>query len=240
MRKTADLCTQITINTSINFKTIQTMDKQMQVRMKHFLTLMAVAVLGLLSCNTNASDMEKIYDFTALSNKGKEVSFADYKGKVLLIVNTASKCGFTPQYDGLEALYQKYKDQGLVIIGFPCDQFGHQEPGTDEQIEEFCRINHGVTFPLMSKIEVNGDSAHPIYQWLKSQAGFAGFNPEHPLTKLLDEMFTKADPDYASKPDIKWNFTKFLISREGSVVCRFEPTTEPQDMEASIEQELAK
>ena len=124
----------------------------MQVRMKHFLTLMAAAVLGLLSCNTNASDMEKIYDFTALSNKGKEVSFADYKGKVLLIVNTASKCGFTPQYDGLEALYQKYKDQGLVIIGFPCDQFGHQEPGTDEQIEEFCRINHGVTFPLMSKI----------------------------------------------------------------------------------------
>ena len=216
------------------------MDKQMQVRMKHFLTLMAAAVLGLLSCNTHASDMEKIYDFTALSNKGKEVSFADYKGKVLLIVNTASKCGFTPQYDGLEALYQKYKDQGLVIIGFPCDQFGHQEPGTDEQIEEFCRINHGVTFPLMSKIEVNGDSAHPIYQWLKSQAGFAGFNPEHPLTKLLDEMFTKADPDYASKPDIKWNFTKFLISRAGSVVCRFEPTTEPQDMEASIEQELAK
>lgn len=208
--------------------------------MKHFLTLVAAAVVGLLSCKSNASDMNTIYDFTALSNKGKEVNFADYQGKVLLIVNTASKCGFTPQYDGLEALYQKYKDQGLVIIGFPCDQFGHQEPGTDEQIEEFCRINHGVTFPLMSKIEVNGEGAHPIYQWLKSQAGFAGFDPAHPLTKILDEMFTKADPDYASKPDIKWNFTKFLISKEGKVVSRFEPTTEPQGMEESIEKALAK
>ena len=208
--------------------------------MKHFLTLVAVAVVGLLSCKSNASDMNTIYDFTALSNKGKEVNFADYQGKVLLIVNTASKCGFTPQYDGLEALYQKYKDQGLVIIGFPCDQFGHQEPGADEQIEEFCRINHGVTFPLMSKIEVNGEGAHPIYQWLKSQAGFAGFDPAHPLTKILDEMFTKADPDYASKPDIKWNFTKFLISKEGKVVSRFEPTTEPQGMEESIEKALAK
>ena len=208
--------------------------------MKNLLTIMTAAVLCLLSCKTNASDMNTIYDFTALSNKGKEVNFADYQGKVLLIVNTASKCGFTPQYDGLEALYQKYKDQGLVIIGFPCDQFGHQEPGTDEQIEEFCRINHGVTFPLMSKIEVNGEGAHPIYQWLKSQAGFAGFDPAHPLTKILDEMFTKADPDYASKPDIKWNFTKFLISKEGRVVSRFEPTTEPQGLEESVEKELAK
>ena len=212
--------------------------------MKRFqLFTLFVAVISLMSCKAttyNDKNMEKIYDFTALSNKGKEVNFADYEGKVLLIVNTASKCGFTPQYDGLEALYQKYKDQGLVIIGFPCDQFGHQEPGTNEEIEEFCRINHGVTFPLMSKIEVNGDGAHPIYQWLKSQAGFAGFNPAHPLTKILDEMFTKADPDYASKPDIKWNFTKFLISKEGNVVSRFEPTTEPQDMEESIEKELAK
>ena len=211
--------------------------------MKRFqLFTLFVAVICLMSCKATNNDknMEKIYDFTALSNKGKEVNFADYEGKVLLIVNTASKCGFTPQYDGLEALYQKYKDQGLVIIGFPCDQFGHQEPGTNEEIEEFCRINHGVTFPLMSKIEVNGDGAHPIYQWLKSQAGFAGFNPAHPLTKILDEMFTKADPDYASKPDIKWNFTKFLISKEGNVVSRFEPTTEPQDMEESIEKELAK
>ena len=208
--------------------------------MKRVLTLMAAVVVCLLSCKNNSGNMNTIYDFTALSNKGKEVNFADYQGKVLLIVNTASKCGFTPQYDGLEALYQKYKDQGLVIIGFPCDQFGHQEPGTNEEIEEFCRLNHGVTFPLMSKIEVNGEGAHPIFQWLKSQAGFAGFDPAHPLTKLLDEMFTKNDPDYASKPDIKWNFTKFLLNKEGNVVCRFEPTTEPQGMEKSIEKELAE
>ena len=105
--------------------------------------------------------MAKIYDFKALNNKGAEVDFAQYEGKVLMIVNTASKCGFTPQYDGLEALYQKYKDQGLVIVGFPCDQFAHQEPGSNEEIAEFCRLNHGVTFPLMAKIEVNGENAHP-------------------------------------------------------------------------------
>ena len=114
--------------------------------------------------------MEKIFDFKALNNKGEEVDFAKYEGQVLMIVNTASKCGFTPQYDGLEALYQKYKDQGLVIIGFPCDQFAHQEPGSDEEIAEFCRLNHGVTFPLMKKIDVNGESAHPIYEYLKAQA----------------------------------------------------------------------
>ena len=182
--------------------------------------------------------MSTVYDYTALSNKGKEVSFSDFRGKVLLIVNTASKCGFTPQYDGLEDLYQKYKDRGLVVIGFPCDQFGHQEPGTDEQIEEFCRLNHGVTFPLMSKIEVNGENAHPIYKWLESQAGFAGFKPGHPLSELMDQMLSKADPDYASKPDIKWNFTKFLINRKGKVVGRFEPTAEPADLEKPIEEQL--
>ena len=182
--------------------------------------------------------MENIYNFKALSNRGKEVDFADYKGKVLVIVNTASKCGFTPQYDGLEALYQKYKDKGLIIIGFPCDQFGHQEPGTDEQIEEFCRLNHGVTFLLMSKIEVNGANAHPVFQWLKSQAGFAGFDPSHKLTKILDEMLRKQDPDFEKNPDIKWNFTKFVISRDGSQVVRFEPTSEPKELAACIEKML--
>ena len=182
--------------------------------------------------------MENIYNFKALSNRGKEVDFADYKGKVLVIVNTASKCGFTPQYDGLEALYQKYKDKGLVIIGFPCDQFGHQEPGTNEQIEEFGRLNHGVTVPLMSKIEVNGANAHPVFQWLKSQAGFAGFDPSHKLTKILDEMLRKQDPDFEKNPDIKWNFTKFVISRDGSQVVRFEPTSEPKELAACIEKML--
>ena len=154
--------------------------------------------------------MATIYDFKALNNKGAEVDFADYKGKVLLIVNTASKCGFTPQYDGLEELWKKYKDQGLVVIGFPCDQFAHQEPGTDAEIAEFCRLNHGVTFPLMSKIDVNGDNAHPIYQYLKGE------------TKGL---FGSA---------IKWNFTKFLISRDGSRIERFAPMATPASLEEKI------
>ena len=154
--------------------------------------------------------MATIYDFKALNNKGAEVDFSQFKGKVLMIVNTASKCGFTPQYDGLEALNQKYKDQGLQIIGFPCDQFAHQEPGSDEEIAEFCRINHGVTFPLMRKIDVNGEHAHPIYQYLKSAA---------------KGTFGNA---------IKWNFTKFLISRDGSIVKRYAPTVTPEKMEADI------
>lgn len=154
--------------------------------------------------------MATIYDYKALNNKGVEVDFKQYEGKVLLIVNTASKCGFTPQYDGLEALYQKYKDRGLVVIGFPCDQFAHQEPGTDAEIAEFCRLNHGVTFPLMSKIDVNGENAHPVYQYLKSAA---------------KGTFGSA---------IKWNFTKFLISRNGLKVERFGPAVKPEALDAKI------
>ena len=169
--------------------------------MKRILTI--VALLFAISCSNNSNT---IYQFKAESNKGEEVNFADYKGKVLLVVNTASKCGFTPQYDGLEALYKKYKDQGLVIVGFPCDQFGHQEPGTDEEIEEFCRLNYGVTFPLMAKSDVNGENANDIFKWLHT-------------------------PD----EDIKWNFTKFLIDRKGNVVARFEPVVTPEQIEPEIE-----
>ena len=154
--------------------------------------------------------MTTIYDFAALTNRGVEKSFADYRGKVLLIVNTASKCGFTPQYKELEALYQKYKDVGLVVIGFPCDQFAHQEPGTDTEIEQFCQINFGVTFPLMKKIEVNGENEHPIYTFLKAQAG---------------DCFGR---------NIKWNFTKFLVSRDGSVIKRYAPATKPMKIEKDI------
>ena len=154
--------------------------------------------------------MAKIYDYKARGNKGAEVDFAQFEGKVLMIVNTASKCGFTPQNDGLEALYQKYKDQGLVVIGFPCDQFAHQEPGTDAEIAEFCRLNHGVTFPLMSKIDVNGDNAHPVFKYLKSQT-----------SGLLGRS-------------IKWNFTKFLISRKGNIIERFSPMTTPASLEEKI------
>ena len=176
--------------------------------------------------------MAKIYDFKALNNKGLDFDFSQFEGKVLMIVNTASKCGFTPQYDGLEALYQKYKEQGFVIVGFPCDQFAHQEPGSDEQIAEFCRINHGVTFPLMKKIDVNGKDAHPIFEYLKSQAPteeYKGLKAKatHAMLKGLSKSVEKDS-------DILWNFTKFLINRDGTVVKRFAPVTTPEGMEDDI------
>lgn len=180
--------------------------------------------------------MATIYDFKALNNRGAEVDFRQYKGQVLMIVNTASKCGFTPQYDGLEALYQKYKDQGLVIIGFPCDQFAHQEPGSDEEIAEFCRLNHGVTFPLMKKIDVNGENAHPIYEYLKSVAPteeYKGIKAKATHT-MLKGLSKSAKEDN----DILWNFTKFLISRDGATVKRFPPTTEPADFENDVKEML--
>ena len=180
--------------------------------------------------------MATIYDFKALNNRGAEVDFRQYEGQVLMIVNTASKCGFTPQYDGLEALYQKYKDQGLVIIGFPCDQFAHQEPGSDEEIAEFCRLNHGVTFPLMKKIDVNGENAHPIYEYLKSAAPteeYKGLKAKATHT-MLKGLSKSAKEDN----DILWNFTKFLISRDGATVKRFPPTTEPADFENDIKEML--
>lgn len=184
-----------------------------------------------LSCSGNKTT---IYDFTAETNSGEELQFSQYKGKVLLIVNTASKCGFTPQYDGLEALYQKYASKGFVVIGFPCDQFGHQEPGSNEEIEEFCRVNHGVTFPLMAKSDVNGENANEVFKWLYSEKPFAGFG-DSDTGKFMDGMLSKADPDYASNPDIKWNFTKFLIDRKGRVVNRFEPVVTPEQIAPEIE-----
>jgi glutathione peroxidase len=180
--------------------------------------------------------MAKIYDFKALTNRGEELDFAQFEGKVLLIVNTASKCGFTPQYDGLEALYQKYKDQGLDIVGFPCDQFAHQEPGSDEEIAEFCRINHGVTFQLMKKIDVNGPEEAPVYTWLKAAAPseeYRGLKAKA-TQKLLKGISKSAKKD----SDILWNFTKFLINRDGTVVKRFAPTAEPASFEKDVEEML--
>ena len=176
--------------------------------------------------------MKNIYDFKVRNNKGVEVDFAQYEGKVLMIVNTASKCGFTPQYDGLEALYQKYKDQGLVIIGFPCDQFAGQEPGSNEQIEEFCRLNHGVTFPLMAKTEVNGANAEPIFEYLKSQAPTEEYKGLK--AKATHAMLKGISKSVEKDSDILWNFTKFLVNRDGSIVKRYAPTTEPKDIEKDI------
>lgn len=177
--------------------------------------------------------MAKIYDFKAQDNKGRDFDFAACEGKVLLIVNTASKCGFTPQYDGLEALYQKYKDKGLLVIGFPCDQFGGQEPGSDEQIAEFCRINHGVTFPLMQKSDVNGENENPVFAYLKEAAPteeYKGLKAKaaHAMLKGLSKSAKK-------ESDILWNFTKFLVNRDGTVIKRYAPVAEPESFEKDIE-----
>jgi glutathione peroxidase len=190
--------------------------------------------MSLLSQNSNT--MSKLYDFKTKSNKGEEVCLAQYEGKVLMIVNTASKCGFTPQYDGLEALYQKYKDQGLVILGFPCDQFAHQEPGSDEQIAEFCRLNHGVTFPLMKKVDVNGPAEDPVFTYLKEAAPaeeYKGLKAKA-TQKLLKTLSKSVEKD----SDVLWNFTKFLVNRDGTVVKRFAPTAEPESFEKDIEEML--
>ncbi len=180
--------------------------------------------------------MTHIYDFKALTGRGAELDFTQFEGKVLLIVNTASKCGFTPQYDGLEALYQKYKDRGLVVLGFPCDQFAHQEPGSDQEIEEFCRLNHGVTFTLMKKVDVNGPAEEPIFTYLKFVAPseeYKGLKAKatHKMLKALSTSATK-------EGDILWNFTKFLISRDGTTIKRFAPTAEPASFEKDIEKML--
>lgn len=177
--------------------------------------------------------MASIYDFKVLSNRGKEMNLADYKGQVILIVNTASKCGFTPQYDGLEALYKQYKDRGFVILGFPCDQFANQEPGSDEQIAEFCRLNHGVTFPLMSKCDVNGSNAHPVFEFLKSQAPTEEYKGLK--AKATHAMLKRISKSVEKESDILWNFTKFLISKDGKTIKRYAPVVEPKDFESEIE-----
>ena len=193
---------------------------------------MLAALIALPAMAQNNKDMAKIYDFKTTNNKGVEVDFAQYEGKVLMIVNTASKCGFTPQYDGLEALYQKYKDQGLVILGFPCDQFAGQEPGDNDEIAEFCRLNHGVTFPLMAKTEVNGPKAEPVFEFLKAQAPTEEYNglKAKATAKMLKGLSKSMEKD----SDIRWNFTKFLVSRDGSVIKRYAPTTTPEDIEKDI------
>lgn len=156
--------------------------------------------------------MSSVYDFETESINGARKSLADYKGQVLLVVNTASKCGFTPQFAGLENLYKKYKDKGLTILGFPCNQFGKQDPGSNGEIQEFCQLNYGVSFPMHAKVDVNGNDTHPLFQHLKTAA-----------------------PGLLGSTKIKWNFTKFLIDREGNVVERFAPATAPEKIEAKIQ-----
>lgn len=177
-----------------------------------------------------------IYDFKVKDKSGNEIPLSNYEGKVILIINSATQCGFTPQYSTLQSLYEKYAGEGLVILDFPCNQFGNQAPGSDEEIHVFCDSNYGVTFPIFSKVEVKGENAHPLFKYLVSQKGFAGFHEGHPKTPVLDERLSQADPDYKNKPDIKWNFTKFLIDRKGNVVERFEPTMDLFLVEDKIKQ----
>lgn len=168
--------------------------------------------------------MKTVYDFAVKDRKGKDVSLKEYAGEVLLIVNTATKCGFTPQYEELEKLYETYHSRGFEILDFPCNQFGQQAPGTDESIHSFCKLTYGTEFPRFKKIKVNGPDADPLYKYLQQQKGFAGWDESHPLTPVLEELLGKDDAAYKDKADIKWNFTKFLIDKKGLVVARYEPT----------------
>ena len=177
---------------------------------------------------------QSIYDFKVINDVDQEVSLSEYKGKVLLIVNTATRCGFTPQYKELEALYEKYRSEGLEILDFPCNQFGQQAPGTIQEIHQFCSINFDIQFPQFDKVEVNGANEAPLYTWLKAQKGFSGFDVNDQRGKFMDEMLRKQDADYDKKSDIKWNFTKFLVSRDGRVLKRYEPTDKMSDIEADI------
>ena len=159
--------------------------------------------------------MATVYDYSAKTIDGAEQSLGDYRGKAMLIVNVASKCGFTPQYEGLEQMYRRHKDQGLVVLGFPCDQFGHQEPGNEEEIRNFCALQYDVSFPMYSKIDVNGADAHPLFEWLKSEK-----------PGLLGGRIT-------------WNFTKFLVGRDGQVVARYSPSSEPAELAGDVRAALA-
>ena len=197
--------------------------------------------LETINSNTNQyKEMKTVYDFSVKDRKGKQVSIKEYANEVLLIVNTATKCGFTPQYDELEKLYKKYHSQGFEILDFPCNQFGQQAPGTDESIHEFCKLNFGTDFPRFKKVKVNGDDADPLFKFLKEQKGFAGWDESNPLSPILDKMLSEQDADYKQKPDIKWNFTKFLINKKGQVVARYEPTTPIDQIAKDIEPLLGK
>ncbi|MCR5038158.1 MAG: glutathione peroxidase [Bacteroidales bacterium] len=221
--------------------------------MKKAFFLAAVALMMASSCNNQnnktaqvAAEPEPvveqtsgIYDITVKDIDGSDVSLANYKGKVLLIVNVASKCGLTPQYEGLEALYQKYKDQGLEILAFPCNQFLGQEPGTNEEIQSFCSLNYHVSFPLFDKIDVNDEAESPLYTYLKEQAPFKGY-PEgtDEFATMLGEIHQKTGTGFDQGDAIRWNFGKFLVSKDGKTILRFEPMVTPDMLEEDIQKML--
>ncbi len=176
------------------------------------------------------------YDFKVKAQDGSEVDLAQFKGKVLLIVNTATGCGFTPQYEDLQKLYETFQEKGLVILDFPCNQFANQAPGSDEEIHTFCTGRFGITFPQYSKIDVLGENADPLYKWLSASTTFQGFSG--PAKLLLSPIVKKMDKDYKNNGNIKWNFTKFVIDKNGEIAGRFEPTAKFEDIQAKIEEVL--
>lgn len=214
---------------------------------KYFpLFIVVLAALGALAFfigNTQKKEKhmkDTVYQFSVKTRDGKEKSLKDYEGKVLLIVNTATRCGFTPQYEGLEAMYERLKGEGFELLDFPCNQFGQQAPGTDEEIHSFCVLNYKTAFPQFAKVDVNGDSAAPLFKFLTKGAAFEGFPPDGKIAPILEKMLGEADPDYAKKPDIKWNFTKFLIGKDGRVTKRFEPTAPLEEVEKAVKEEISK
>lgn len=181
--------------------------------------------------------MSSIYDFSVKAQDGSDVSLADYKGKVLLIVNTATGCGFTPQYNELQDIYDEFQKEGLEILDFPCNQFGGQAPGNDEEIHSFCTLRYKITFPQFSKIEVNGENAIPLYKWLAENSTFNGFD-KNPAGLMMSQVAKNMDKDYKNNSSIKWNFTKFLISREGEVIARMEPTESMKKVHERIKENI--
>ena len=177
--------------------------------------------------------MASIYDYSVPATDGTEVKLADYKGKVMVIVNTATGCGFTPHYEPLEKMYENYHEQGLEIIDVPCNQFAGQTPGTDEEIHEFCTLKYNTQFPQMKKSDVNGENELPLYTYLKSQKGFEGFG-KGPKALMMSGLLKTIDKDYKNNPNIKWNFTEFVVDREGNVVARFEPTADMKNLEECV------
>ncbi|MBR6997863.1 MAG: nitroreductase family protein [Prevotella sp.] len=197
--------------------------------MKRLMTICLLAVASVLGTSA-----QSIYDFKVKDDVGRDVSLADYRGKVLLIVNTATRCGFTPQYTELEAIYEKYRAEGFEILDFPCNQFGAQAPGTIQEIHQFCTANFDIQFPQFDKIDVNGANESPLYTFLKAKKGFGGFDANDQRGKMMDGMLRRQDANYAEKSDIKWNFTKFLVARDGRVLKRYEPTEPMSLVEADI------
>ena len=197
--------------------------------MKNIILTIALCLMAV-----GISAQKSIYKHRVLDADGQEVALKSYKGKVLLIINSATQCGFTPQYAALQALYEKYRDRGLEILDFPCNQFGGQAPGTNEEIHQFCTTTYNISFRQFDKIEVNGPNASPLFTFLKKQQGFKGFGNGQ-KAQSMDRMLKNRDADYAQSSDIKWNFTKFVVDRKGRVIARFEPTQDISEVETVIQ-----